>query len=521
MALLISTATLLVAAIISGIIYGAIPHIPGNYISILIGIIIALIAPLNHLVTQFHSEIFMYIIAPLIYFEGQTTRIHFVGNWLRQIIETAVLLVIVSMIVAGFSVYLCGISLAISFVIAAISTPTDATATETVSEGQIMPARQGKLLRVEALFNDATGIVLVEAMALWVRAGHFEYQEAFTNFLISAGGGILVGIVFGLAMISFRQGLRQFSRSTYNAQDMLFLITPFFIYFVAEELGVSGIIAVVCAGLMQNSESSRSRFAHPRQFHNGLMLIDLVREILNNIIFVVLGILIVRIVKADLIAADLDLKWVTAGIVLYLVMLVVRYGYGRLVRMTTKGSLIFALGGVHGAVTLALVFSVANSLTERQFQFVIMTEMLLVLLSMVVPSLVFRFILRADIPDQVIQQRIDNLRREMVLEGINAVNKMYLPANVKDSVLYDLRDQKGVTTFKDFWQQWSKNSWNDEFTPEERDLERQALLWAFRAERRYLNMIAQREELRQYVFELYNEVVLSESILVDPQNNRN
>lgn len=150
-----------------------------------------------------------------------------------------------------------------------------------------------------------------------------------------------------------------------------------------------------------------------------------------------------------------------------------------------------------------------------------MTETLLVLLSMVIPSLVFRFILRADISDQVIQQRIDNLRREMVLEGINAVNKMYLPANVKDSVLYDLRDQKGVTTFKDFWQQWSKNSWNDEFTPEERDLERQALLWAFRAERRYLNMIAQREELRQYVFELYNEVVLSESILVDPQNNRN
>lgn len=171
MTLLISTATLLVAAIISGIVCGAIPRVPGNYISVLIGIIIALVAPLDHLVTQFHSEAFMYIIAPLIYFEGQTTRIHFVGHWLRQIIETAVLLVVISMVVAGFSVYLCGIPLALSFVIAAISTPTDATATETVSEGRIMPARQGKLLRTESLFNDATGIVLVEAMVLWVRTG--------------------------------------------------------------------------------------------------------------------------------------------------------------------------------------------------------------------------------------------------------------------------------------------------------------------------------------------------------------
>lgn len=521
MTLLISTVTLVVAAVISGIVCGIIPRASGNYVSILIGFIIALIAPLNQLVAQFHSEAFMYIIAPLIYFEGQTTRIHFVGHWLRQIIETAVLLVVISLVVAGFSVYLCGIPLALSFVMAAISTPTDATATETVSEGRIMPDRQGKLLRAESLFNDATGIVLVEAMALWVRAGHFEYQQAFLNFLLSAGGGILVGIVFGLGMISFRQGLRRFSRSTYNAQDMLFLITPFFIYFVAEEVGVSGIIAIVCAGLMQNSESSRSRFAHPRQFHNGLVLIDLAREILNNMIFVVLGILIVRIIRADLIAADLDFKWVIAGVTLYVAMLVVRYVYGLFTGMAARGSLIFSLGGVHGAVTLALVFSVAGSLTDHQFQFVIMTETLLVLLSMIVPSVAFKFILKADIPDTVIQQRIDKLRREMVLEGINAVNEMYLPANVKSSVLYDLRDQKGVTTFRDFWKQWSANSRNDEFSDAERDLERQALLWAFRSERRYLNMIAQREELREYVFELYNEVVLAESILIDPQNGRN
>ena len=55
----------------------------------------------------------------------------------------------------------------------------------------------------------------------------------------------------------------------YNAQILLFVSTPFYIYFIAEELKVSGIIAEVCAGLMQNSESIRSRFITPGNFIMG------------------------------------------------------------------------------------------------------------------------------------------------------------------------------------------------------------------------------------------------------------
>ena len=55
------------------------------------------------------------------------------------LISTAVLLVVASLVIAGFAVSLLGIPLAIAFVLAAISTPTDAT--ETVSEGRIVPER--------------------------------------------------------------------------------------------------------------------------------------------------------------------------------------------------------------------------------------------------------------------------------------------------------------------------------------------------------------------------------------------
>ena len=158
------------------------------------------------------------------------------------------------------------------FLVAALSTPTDATATEAVSEGLIVPPIQKSFLKMESLFNDASGIILTSATALWVEQGNFDYQRTISGFLFSAIGGIIVGVIFALIMISFRRSLYRFNVLISNAQNILFIITPFVIYFIAEELHVSGIIAIVCAGLMQNSESASSRFVYPRQFHTGEVL---------------------------------------------------------------------------------------------------------------------------------------------------------------------------------------------------------------------------------------------------------
>lgn len=316
--MIVSLAVLLVAAVISSIIASFIPRFSINYLSIIIGGLIGLIIPLNHLVAPFKSEIFMYIVAPLIYFEGQTTRINLIGQGVRRIIEMTVLLVVVGMTLAGLSLTMLGIPLAFAFLMGALSTPTDATATESVSEGLIVPQRQETLLKMEALFNDASGIILVSATALWVENGYLNYRQTGIEFLRSALGGIVVGILAAILMISFRQLINRYNSSATNAQNMIFIIAPFFIYFIAEELHVSGIIAVVCAGLMQNSESARSRFITSRQYHNGIVLMNLMREVLNNIVFVILGILIIRIVQADLINGNPNWKWVAIGAILYL-----------------------------------------------------------------------------------------------------------------------------------------------------------------------------------------------------------
>lgn len=139
MFLAISTATVLVAAIVSSIISAFIPRLSINYVSIAIGVAIALIAPLNHLVALFHSEVFMYIVAPLIYFERQGTRINQVRQSIGQIVSTAVILVLAMTFVSSAGLAWLGIPVALAALLSALSTSTDATATDAVTAGLIMP----------------------------------------------------------------------------------------------------------------------------------------------------------------------------------------------------------------------------------------------------------------------------------------------------------------------------------------------------------------------------------------------
>lgn len=518
MTLVVSTATILVAAIIASIISGFLPRLSINYVSIILGVAIALIAPLNHLVAPFHSEIFMYVVAPLIYFEGQSTRINQVRQSLGRIVSTAVLLVLIMTVASGAILAWLGIPVALAGLLAALSTSTDATATDAVTEGLVMPRRINSLLKMESLFNDASSIILVSAAALWVEKGNLNYQQTVTGFLISAIGGILVGIAAAFIMISFRRGLQRLNLWAANAQNMLFLITPFFVYFLAEKLAVSGIIAVVCAGLMQNSESANSRFVHPRQFHTGLVLMNLVQEMFNNIVFVILGILIVRILRADLVQATPGWSWIMVGFVLYGLNLVIRFIYGLIDKLGWQNALLFALGGVRGAITLALVFAVADSVSTGQFRQLILAETLVIVLSMVVPTIIFPFILPHDIGEDVVKQRIIKIRVKMVEHGIQAIDKIYLPDDVRERIMYDLRDQQSANSLREFWRRWLHTSHGTTAEAEQRELEQRALLWAFQAERSYLDMISQKEEMRDYVYQLYNDVLLAESILIDPEN---
>ena len=207
MELMISTFTLAIAAAISIIIAQAIDKVSVNYVSMIIGIIIGLIPFLNSQVASFDSEIFMeLIVAPLLFFEGQKTRIHNIGRRIKEIIGLTVIMVLLALIISGFSIYLfTSISLPLAFIIGSISTPTDATASEAVTNGLRMPRRVTASLKAESLFNDASGIILLNMSLLWFANGYINYGQTIHDFFVSSLGGAVLGFAVAWIIIIFRQ----------------------------------------------------------------------------------------------------------------------------------------------------------------------------------------------------------------------------------------------------------------------------------------------------------------------------
>ena len=243
------------------------------------------------------------------------------------------------------------------------------------------------------------------------------------------------------------------------------------------------------------------------------------KNAVQAIVFVILGMMLVNIIKDESITYN-SWIWITLGAILYLSNVIVRYIYGRIkFKMDNRAGWIFSLGGVHGAVTLSLAFTVAKtSVNSQDFSLVVMSESVLIILSMIVPTIIFRFILEKDVSDEDGEKELDELREEMIQQAIAIVQKMYLAKNVKQSVIFDLKSQNQNTRTRDFVKEWRNAVRHPQYTEAEKEMERRAFINAFYQERQYLDMISQKEaRYEKYVYHLYSEILLAESIVLNSE----
>lgn len=524
MDLFISTFVILLGVVFSNITSEFFPHISNKYINILIGIIFGLIPMVNRLVLNFNSEVFMVLIlAPLLFFEGQMTPVQFVRSKLKSIAGTAFVLAIASAAIVAITIsWGFQLSLSLGLLIVAISVPTDATAFDSVLSDRRISNRVRGHLKVESLFNDATGLILLQAALLWMSTGHLSFWHNSWMLVVSTVGGIAIGVLVSMLIMMFRQTLVRSNFNVISSQTLIYVVTPICIYLLAEEVGVSGIIAVVTAGLVHNSEAIRSRFSSPRQMHIGLQLENLLTDVLNSVVFVVLGIMLTRIVIGQRTTMFASLEWLWIGITVYLLLLALRYLYARVWvgDRSRESSGVFALGGVHGTVTLAMAFSILGQsmVSQATFNFVILAETVVILLSMIIPTITFKFVLPIDLDERNRKKQTNRLRVEMVNLGIERVEQMELSSVVKRIVIYDLQDQLRQNSIKSFFRQWlSVNRDHEVLTGIQSVEQRRALMYAFDCERDYLYDLAQRHVVNsEYVYDLYSELLLSESLVLDP-----
>lgn len=518
----ISTIVILMAVALSNFIAKFVSSISKTYISLFVGIIFAAIPLVNGYILKFDYEFFMaFIIAPLLFLEGQKTRSILVRRKLKSIIGTAVVLALISAIASLFLVsQLFSLTLPFALILIAISTPTDATAMDSVSEGRKMPRRSEIVLKMESLFNDASGIILLQAGVIWFKTGHLSYASNFGAFILTAVGGALVGFSIAFIIMICRQMIIRTRFNVTHSHLIVYFATPVLIYFAAEELKLSGIIAVVSAGLIFNGEMSRSRFSIPRYLSFFNQIVDFIADTMNGFVFVILGLSLMRIVIEGKPELTSTLEWLWIGVAIYLISLVIRYLYAKFgTRYSQIEAITFSLGGVHGAVTLALVFSlVKQGISTHLFNLILLTETVVIILSMLTPTIVFKLILNPIQNQEDMRMNKKLVREKMVEVGIEYVSKLQISPAVKESVTFDLMDQNRNTTLRQFLSQWlGVNSKRYVFIGYQAVEERQILMNAFEEERKYLYDLVDGAALEKakYIYDVYSELLISESLVLD------
>jgi CPA1 family monovalent cation:H+ antiporter len=235
--------------LISSLISRRLPQISTPLVQIGIGGALTLL-PLSFEMTL-EPELFLVLfIAPLLFEDAKKADKTALWRLKRPILLLAIGLVFATALIVGFGIhwFTPSIPLAAAFALAAALAPTDAVAVASFKETATVSDDQENLLKGESLLNDASGIVSFQFAIAAALTGTFSLLNAGASFLLTFFGGLAVGIVLMLLRLRL---IRLRSSGTENTTfHVLFeVITPFLIYLVAEALHVSGIIAVVAAGV--------------------------------------------------------------------------------------------------------------------------------------------------------------------------------------------------------------------------------------------------------------------------------
>ena len=261
-------------------------------IQVVIGLLVALVLPSVQEV-HLESELFMLLfIAPLLFNETRETNIRALLLNLNSILSLAIALVVVSVLSVGYALHLMvpSIPLAAAFALASALGPTDAATVTALKSNIHLTHRQQTLLSGESLINDASGVVAFQFSVAAAVTGAFSLVDAARSFTVLFVGGVAMGIVTGFAFSAINAMLGRLGYEDTVANVLYEVLTPFLVYLLAETFHVSGVLAVVAAGLviaLPRRQNNNALFARQKLVSDSTWKV--ISFLINGTIFVFLG----------------------------------------------------------------------------------------------------------------------------------------------------------------------------------------------------------------------------------------
>lgn len=366
---LLSTETLIIELLLIVAVVAIVVQrlrIPYTVALVIVGLLITFQETIRFELTP---ELILALFVPPLVFEAafhiEVRRLR--DSWV-QLLVLAVPGVVLTTILVGFIVAKgMDMPLATALVFGALMAATDPVAVVALFRALGAPKQLSVIVEGESLFNDGTSIVIFKLMliaampAVASAAGESESFDIFASivdFVRVAAGGILIGISLGWLTSKAISYL-----DDYLIETTLTTVVAFGAYLVAEKLGVSGVLAVVSAGIICGNVGPRGMSPTTR-----IMLFNFweyLAFIVNSLVFLLIGL--------DVNISQLIETLGPIGIGIGAVVLgrvIVVYGLTWLTNFTSKKipmtfQHVLVWGGLRGAISLALALSLPTNFPQR------------------------------------------------------------------------------------------------------------------------------------------------------------
>jgi Na+/H+ antiporter len=262
--------------------------VPMAALQIAAGAVLSNFAELDDLHEQ-TSLLFAILVPPLLYIEAWQVPKRELWRSIKPVLGLAIGLVALTTVVIGYGLHalLPEMPLAVAMALAAALASTDTVAVRGVISRMPLPPRLQTLLSGESLLNDAVALVAFKVAVAAAVTAQFSPGEAAVSLVTVSAGGLFIGAVVAVLGNVLRRSLISGSPESIRIDTVLSLLIPYAAYLAADKQGVSGVLAVVAAGLCGGVLDRRHLGAATRL--NGIALWSTVTMTLNGAVFVMLG----------------------------------------------------------------------------------------------------------------------------------------------------------------------------------------------------------------------------------------
>lgn len=266
-----------------------------------------------------------------------------IGTLLSAVIIAVVLYYLLPLLGFGLPLIWC-------LLFGALISPTDPIAVMGILQSAGAPKSIETVIAGESLFNDGIGVVIFVLLLGILSSGELPDAHYVLHTLsVEAGGGILFGVVLGGILYYLLKSI-----DSYQEEVLLTLAGVIGGYALASYWHLSGPLAMVMVGLMVGNRG-RALAMSDKTRHYVDLFWELIDEILNAILFVLIGLEVVMIAYSGNLFIAAGLTIILALVARLIVVGLASKTFHQQLELPSGAWKVLTWGGLRGGISVALV----------------------------------------------------------------------------------------------------------------------------------------------------------------------